>query len=157
MALKFKVAYAPNHTLVRLTGPIDEHVLSALDDLKPQLRSNRVIFDCEGISFINSIGAANWIAYLGDCAGFDVSFIKCPPAFTNLCLILPDIKGSGRIDSVFVHYYCPGCEEELDAQLVNRVELTASGFPPRQCPQCRSPMALDPEDEDFGDLMRVSA
>ena len=157
MALKYKVSYEPNLTIVRLNGPIDEHVSDALEDLRPQVKTPKLIFDCEHLSFINSIGAANWMALMREYSTIELCFVKCPTVFTNLCLILPDLTGGGRIDSLFVHYFCPGCEEELDNQLVHRAEIVKSGFPPRSCPKCQTAMAVDPEDEDFGELLRTSA
>lgn len=153
MALKCKVAYEPNLTVIRLTGPIDEHVSEILADLRPQVKTPHVIFDCEHITFINSIGAANWIAHIRGYGDHELNFIKCPAVFTSLCLMMPDLTGDGQLDSLYVRYYCPACEEELNDQLIGRNDIQRDDFPARTCPRCQAAMAVDPEDEDFRDLL----
>jgi hypothetical protein len=160
MTLKIKVSYEPGITLVRLGGPIDEHMGEALEDLRSQVKTPRVIFDTEQVSLINSIGAARWMAHMREYAGVEVSFIKCPAAFTSLCLMMPDLVGEGRIESLYAHYYCPSCDDELKDQLIHRAEISvdrATGratFPTRSCPSCKTAMNVDPDDEDFQDLLQ---
>lgn len=150
--LKSKVTYESQLTTVKLVGPIDEHVADVLDDLKAQVRTPRVRFDCEGVSLINSIGAASWMAYLRDFQNLEVTFVRCSTAFTSLCLIMPDLIGTGTVESLYMTYYCATCDQEA-AALLERDKVKTEGIPLLKCDTCKQVMAIDPDDADFAQVV----
>lgn len=154
--LKYKTTFEPQLTTVKLSGPIDEHVGEVLEDLRPQVRTPHVTFDCEDVTIINSIGAATWMAHLRAFQEMDVKFIRCSTAFTSLCLIMPDLIGSGAVESLFVTYYCKPCDHQLSI-LAERSQLLTSGYPEHDCSTCKAPMIVDPENADFIDVITSSA
>jgi hypothetical protein len=159
VALKYKVSYEPDQTTVRLSGPIDEHIGSVMEEIRSQVKGRRLVIDCDGVGLINSIGVSVWLAHIGAYTGYDLKFVRCPYTFTSLCLIIPSLPGTGSVESLYVRYLCAKCEDR-DHRLVlaDRTPTLAAGrFTEVPCPKCKRVMTPEPDDADLIEVFRGAA
>lgn len=138
----------------RLTyvGPIDEdtnlHLKPVLEHLGP-----RVIINLSRVSAINSLGIRAWIYLLRDLEkGRTIVFEECAPVFVSQINMIPDMRNSARIQSVYGSYICEKCEtQELHLFVEGQnLPLTANDevAPPR-CKTCHADMVMEEEEEEF--------
>jgi hypothetical protein len=115
----------------------------------------KVVFNCEHLGIINSIGAATWVSNIGAFSDLRMAFRNCPHTFTALCLMLPGFTATGVVESLYVRYNCSGCMRLGRAILAHREEaLRQGGFKPVQCPTCGRPMQPDEDDEELIGVLR---
>tara|TARA_B100001971_G_C18268046_1_gene596723 strand:- start:162226 stop:162690 length:465 start_codon:yes stop_codon:yes gene_type:complete len=95
----------------KLSGQIDEDAdLSLLATDK-----EKVIFDLENISLINSCGIRDWVQYQGSLpVASTIIYRKCPQVIVEqLNIIKGFIKPGGIVESFFAPYYNDAKDEEV--------------------------------------------
>ncbi len=114
-----------NEGVVLLDGVIDE-----LSDFSPIVKStvNPVVFNLEGIQRINSYGIKNWILMLSELKERDIVYQNCPVCIIEQINLVPDIRGNAKIDSFFLPFFCPDCEEEVNIKINFDATQKASFF-----------------------------
>lgn len=154
--MKYKITNQPDVSVVFLQGNIDERINEALAAMRPKLTARHVVFQCEGVNLINSIGISQWIAAMKGFEGLDVAFSHMPYPFVSLCRMIPLLKQGRTIHSMQVRYFCDGCaDDDVQTILVTRQEALAAGrFPAAPCRRCRQPMTVDPNDADYIELFK---
>lgn len=158
MGLKYKIAFEPERTTVQLIGSIDEHIGEILKEIRPQVPTKKLVFDCEKLALINSIGVATWLAHIAAFGDLELHFVNCPYQFTSLCLIIPDLTASGTVESLYVRFFCEECDGDHQNVLATRDETLKLGtFKLVPCPKCRNIMRLELDDEDFIQVFQGAA
>ena len=155
MALKFTVAFQPGQTSFRLSGNIDERVGPTLAEIRRRVVGQRVVFDCDGLGTVNSVGVAAWLTEIQDFAKLTLIFVNCPSPFIGTCLLVPGFILGGTIESLYVRYACVGCARgEGKTVLIERADvLSRGGLGPRPCPHCGGSMTSDEDEGDLLDLL----
>ena len=151
MPLTYKMTFADGITTAALDGMIDERAGEVLREIRTQVKTPAMVFDCDGVTFINSIGVSVWIAHIKAFSGLQLRFVNATYPFASHCLIIPDLAGGGRIDSLYVRYYCEHCDTgEYQLSLALRDDIAKQGrFRVLPCMRCRRPLGPDPDDGDF--------
>lgn len=154
--VKYKVVFEPDLTTVHFSGHIDEHIAEVLSDLRPQIKTKRAVFRCEGINLINSIGISTWIAHIKAFDDLDLAYSHLPYNFISLCQMIPVLTAHRTLLSFYVRYECEACAgDDLQFHMVERDESLKLGrFKPMPCSKCHTPMEPDPNDEDLIELFQ---
>jgi hypothetical protein len=130
---------------VILQGDFREH--TDLSRLAPRL-SGRVEFDLSWVRYINSSGVRHWVNLLRALRNVtDVSFVRCSVAFVTQASMVPEVVGSGRIESFHAPYACEACDLEEERLMQSAVLMDAGRWPPDlpvfACPRCRGTLEFD--------------
>lgn len=138
-----------------LTGVIDE-----LSDFSELLKATdgSVKLDLQGIQRINSYGIKNWILMLNKLQEKNITFINCPVCFIEQINLVPGIQGRAKVDSFFLPFFCPECEEEYSVK-VSFEESKKDGFVDElddkyNCKECDSKMEFYDDVELYFDFLQ---
>ena len=101
----------PSDLEIVMSGPIDEE--TTYPNVSPRL-SQRIVIDCEGISYINSYGIQKWSLWM---RAFDerVQFVfrRVPRRLVELFNSIKDFLPKGAVvESFYVPFECDNCEHE---------------------------------------------
>lgn len=105
-----------------------------------------VVFDLRHLTLINSMGVSRWVAFLREVPeDVDYSFAHCSVPFCTQASFIPDMVGSGKVQSFFAPYFCTACDREAERELkVGDVTLEPELAPPTQrCPSCGEEMVFE--------------
>jgi len=74
----------------------------------------RLSLDLAGVEEINSCGVREWIHFVRRLSEQAPSYdlVRCSPAIVRQLNMVSNFRGSGRVGSVMLPYYCGGCGEE---------------------------------------------
>jgi len=126
MSMRWAVESRENGHMVRISGSITEeadlHALVALGQGK-DLR-----LDLAGVDEINSCGVREWIRFVRRVSetASDLELVRCSPAIVRQLNMVSNFRGSGRVTSVMLPYYCDACGAEQERYL----ELGGADAPP---------------------------
>ncbi len=125
--------------IVTLSGDINETCTAALTTIRGKINATKVVFDCQRIRRINSIGAAAWIEFLKDVQDRrQLIFRHCPPVFIGYCNAMSTFIGQGLVESFAMPYYCKACDDVF--QIMTKVDaarlLRAAPSTTTACPKC---------------------
>lgn len=148
----WEVAEKEDRTLhVAFQGDFREH--TDFSRLVPRL-AGRVIFDLEGVRYLNSAGVRHWVEFVRRLAGVrSYVFVRCSVAFVTQASMVPEVLGQGQVESFYVPYACERCELE-EERLHQTATLTGAGrWPPEvvsyACPRCQGALTLDDVPERY--------
>lgn len=101
-------------TVVKFTGPINEEAGGPLNNLQNEASSGKmVVFDMEGIEYVNSLGIRTWINFLRTFGeGRSLEMRNCPPDVIVQINMIPKFAGTAKITSFKGFYICPECDHE---------------------------------------------
>ncbi len=133
-------------TVVELAGALDER--SELEQLTPRLVGPKLQLQLGRISHVNSVGARDWMNWLGELAarGLVVTIHDCPPTMIRQANLCSDFFKRFSVVSFQVPWFCTRC----DVADITRV-FTEEGDDrpePPACPSCETLMVLD-DVEDY--------
>jgi hypothetical protein len=116
------------------------------------IKSDELILDLEGLTYINSIGIRGWLEMnktLGDKKG---SLRNLPFFFANQIIMIYTLKGNFEIESVKLPYFCETCDKEQQI-LYETKKIQESGIAETlKCPECGDEMTFD-ECESIADVV----
>src|SRR5687767_7296178 len=99
-------------TLILLSGLVDENAdfAQALGQVQSPL-----IIDCSQIQRINSVGVSAWIRYFTKLQklGVELCFVRCSIQIVQQLNHVSNFGCGGRIESIYVPYFCTGCQTEM--------------------------------------------
>lgn len=131
---------------VTLAGRMDD--ASPLGELVPQIPLGDVVFDCGGITFVNSYGMREWTRFvraLRDHGTTTIILERVADALMAQMNLIPDFATRVRITSFHAQYVCPACGAEavplIDA-VAHAAELAAMRVPSFPCGECGAAMEL---------------
>ena len=118
-----------NQVEFQLSGQIDED--ADLSQLATQ--KEKIIFDLENISLINSCGIRDWVEYQSSLpAASNIIYRKCPQVIVEqLNIIKGFIKEGGEVESFFAPYYNDAKDEEVKL-LITPAEVIDSKAPAKK-------------------------
>ena len=142
--LEWKIEQLPGEArLVVLSGAITEDAdLRALASLDG---AGALSFDLAGVDQINSCGVREWIHFVRRLAEADRSFemVHCSPAIVRQLNTIANFRGTGRVRSVMLPYYCASCRGEV----LRPMDLTPGAsreiVDELPCPTCGGTMEFD--------------
>ncbi len=135
--LTAKIDKSPVKAAVALKGVLDEEAAPVLSGLLGKLRRLHVVFDCLGVTAVNSVGFRQWTSFLkalGETCTFD--FVNCPQAFLDYAGLLVKTAYADRIASFQVPFRCESCGEESIRIFETDAVEPDDDFKPGICPSC---------------------
>lgn len=101
--LDVKMDKAGGKLNVKMIGTIDEDV----DFSTYSLAGNQQIdIEMSGLKSINSCGIREWIKWMGDAAGAEITFSHCPKVIVDqINMVDGFLPASGKVTSFYVPYY----------------------------------------------------
>ncbi len=132
-------------TQVFLQGEFREHTV--FHRLAGELQG-RVEFDLSGVRYLNSSGVRKWVDFLRYLDKVsEYSFVRCSVAFINQASMVPEVLGSGRVESFKVPYACDQCDLEEERLLQTSALVLDGRWPPElpafACPRCGGELLFD--------------
>jgi len=129
-----------------LKGTLDEFSdLSILMSVKGNAK-----LDMGGIKWCNSIGLRNITYILGRWSADSFVYLNCSTSYVEQVNMVPALLGNkgcpGRIESLYVPYYCAACatEEEFLYDLSYFKDYLSGGAQPkRKCRMCQNEMSVE--------------
>jgi hypothetical protein len=154
VSLSWRVTDGPGHTLVELSGEIDENVDFA--DLRSRLRGP-VVFQLSEVRRINSCGVREWVNFVRELASpekegggvTDLVFTACSPAIVTQLNMIYNFRGQAVVRSFLAPYVCKECDHETEKLLDVRQHFSATGpgrnrTPPEfTCEKCSGRLEFD--------------
>lgn len=108
--MKYEIRTEGERSRVALTGDINESLLQSLKDLPAAIAGKSIVFDCSGVSQVNSIGVQQWTKFLTTILpSTSYSFDRCRSTMVSYASLVDAFLGKGAIESVFVPYECEHC------------------------------------------------
>lgn len=142
--MKVRVTQDSQASVVVLSGDIDERVTEGLAEISSRVKAPVVAFDCDDVQNINSIGIRQWMLFMATFgAQRKLSFRRCPPQLVDYATMLPRLFGSGKVESLYLSFYCEPCQHSCRA-LVEFARLAADrAAAANRCPRCASELSTD--------------
>ena len=146
--LKIKIENKGEEVLIQFAGPIDED--SSFEDIS-KLSSQKIVFDFENVSLINSCGIREWINFIEALdSGISFSYINCRQIIIEqINMVKGFIREGSRVDTFYAPYYCETCDDEYKIHL-NHNDIVDSKAPKVSCPKCsKEDIEFDAIEEQF--------
>lgn len=120
--------------LLTLSGRIDES--ARLDEVAAAVDES-VIIDLEGVEFINSMGARNWVNMMRAFAdrAVAVTLRRCSEVIVFQMNMILEARMGAKVESVLAPYECEDCGDERFALLEVSTDLVREQ-PTRECEEC---------------------
>ncbi|OFZ15938.1 MAG: hypothetical protein A2Z20_10800 [Bdellovibrionales bacterium RBG_16_40_8] len=150
MTIDIKTHKTADDVIIELSNDLSETM--SLPNIKPLL-SQRVIFECENIKYINSEAVqlwAHWLSKLDE--RIQIVFRKTPPRVVDYFNIIDGfLPTSATVESFFVPYECEKCEhvelylaqrgkDYIDSSAGEAVQINLPKI--INCPGCQGAMEL---------------
>lgn len=132
-------------TRVSLDGELVAGVRGALDKVLQSVHTTELVFDCGGISRINSVGAGEWINFVEalERQVSQISFERCSVPFIVYCNAVRAFVGkNGKMRSFHFPVYCRRCDDTTPV-LMKTVGLDLDAIECGPCATCGG--ACEPE------------
>ncbi len=131
---------------VELVGTIDED--STFDKIK-NLQMNKFVFDFNKVTMINSCGIREWIKYLPEIEGAQITYQNCPQIIIEqVNMVHGFIKKGIVVDTFYAPYFCPNCDTEKKI-LLKSSEVVNFKAPMKQCNTCKSDLEFDAIEKQY--------
>lgn len=135
-------------TVVRLRGDLINELADSFDAMGSLLETRSVIFDCEGIEKVNSIGVRHWLGFLDKLSKVHVfRFRNCGESFMDSALMIPGFTRNAPIDSFYVTLSCPDCSNE-SRMYISVAENKSHGNDKMTCEKCGNQMEYPSDFEE---------
>jgi hypothetical protein len=158
--LQYKISEEQEFKKITLDGPIDEYSGTILTELHSKISEvKKVIFNLEGISYVNSLGIRSWINFMrGFEEGRTIIFRKCAPDIIIQINMIPRFAGSARIESFWAHYICPECDHEQSQMFKTESgsEEILKQSSQILCEKCSKVTELEAEEDAFFEFLNAS-
>ena len=148
--MKFEINSIADTQAILVQGRLCEKAEKELPLVAQAVIAPKVIFHCEGITSINSYGAALWIKFIKSLPAKAILYVRCSEEFTSYAAMLPSFYRPGRVLSFFTAYFCPQC----DTSSSTLIDLGSSEGQPDLAAHCTKCNALMRCEEDLEDLLK---
>ena len=144
----YKVERKDTCTTVFLRGDLVNDVKPSFESLEALFETRELIFDCEGLGKINSIGVRHWLMFLDRISkAHDFSFRCCREGFMDTATMIPGFTRNRQIESFYTNISCASCVNEKSV-LVKVKKKKAVRPDPVTCEKCGNNMETS---ENFDD------
>jgi len=152
----YKVEKQDTSTTVFLLGDLVNDVKPSFDSLEVLFETRDLIFDCEDLGKINSIGVRHWLMFLDRISkAHDFRFRNCREGFMDTAVMIPGFTRNRPIDSFYTNVACQGCANEK-SMLVKVKSKKAVRPEPVTCEKCGNSMEIaDNFDDHIANLVAV--
>jgi anti-anti-sigma regulatory factor len=97
-------------TVVHLKGDLVNDLRSSFDSMTILFETRSIIFDCDGLERINSIGVRHWLMFLDKIGkAHEFRFRNCRETFMDTALMISGFTRDRPIDSFYTCYTCTDC------------------------------------------------
>jgi len=109
----YKIERKSSCTIVYLMGDLVNDVKASFESLETLFETRDLIFDCDSLGKINSIGVRHWLMFLDRIAkAHEFRFRNCRESFMDTALMIPGFTRNRPVDSFFTAFCCTGCTNE---------------------------------------------
>ena len=153
--MKFRVRTKDQTSTVVLDGNINESFAQDVAELKRELKTKRVVFDCAAVRTINSVGVGGWLTFVKDLAlRHDLEFERCPVMFVHSANQLRGFLANGKVTSCQVTCTCEACGKSWEPLITLDEAHPSRDFTPSPCPSCGESTLPTELAEDYLAFMR---
>ena len=150
-SLKYAIESEHGRTRLSLSGSISETAEDTLAEVLKCLDTVSLLeIHCQGIDYINSVGAGKWLAFLTKLAGrCKYEFHACSTVFVELMNLYPDFRKGGKVISFTVPYVCKTCDVELKIVYQLAAVTGPASIIEAHCPKCAGQLGLQAFADDY--------
>lgn len=152
MDLRVHIESQEGKELVRLEGRINEDAEVVLPELLEKITGN-CIFHFQGVESINSCGIRAWIHFIREAEKKGShEFVACTPDVVSQMNMIPNFRGTCKVQSVYAGYMCGACDHRQAVLLEAGVSLPqklGDKIPDVTCPKCGAIMEMEEMEEEF--------
>lgn len=135
-----------DEVFVEIEGVIDED--SDFEKIK-SLKMNKFIFDFNKVNMINSCGIREWIKYIQEIEGKQVSYINCPQIIIEQVNMVHGFVRKGiTVESFYAPYFCVDCDSGKKI-LVKSSEVVNLKPPVKICDACAKELEFDAIEKQY--------
>lgn len=149
MSMSWHLEDATDHwTLVALAGRITED--TDFRELERAASARRLRLDLAGVEQVNSCGVREWIHFVSRLGrdGRQLELSRCSPAIVRQLNMVSNFRGTSRVHSVLLPYYCESCGAETSRSLeLTDAPLQVPDTVP--CARCQAPAEFDDFPESY--------
>lgn len=134
-------------TELRFSGVINE---DAQFSSVGELQTNRIIFDFDQVTAINSCGIREWIEFVDNIEhGVEVTYRNCPQVIIEqINMVSGFITRGASVDSFYAPYFCGECDNEIQLLLLS-ADLEEGKPPIKKCETCDNELEFDALEKQY--------
>lgn len=152
--MKFAVKTTTEYTEVALKGDIDEGAEAVLAEIKAKLKPGRIVFDCDNVQNVNSIGLRHWSSFVSSLTpGYTVEYINCATVLIDYASLSKSFLGGGKIVSFHAPYLCGSCSHSFMTLFQTEAVRAKGGLDPVSCPKCKRAGQLEVQEDVYLDWL----
>lgn len=100
-------------TVVHLKGDLINDLRTSFEAMVLTFETRGIVFDCDSIERINSIGVRHWLMFLDKIGkAHEFRFRNCRESFMDTALMIPGFTRDRPIESFYTCYTCKDCNHE---------------------------------------------
>lgn len=142
---------------IAISGNIDETANQSLLDLASAISAPKLVFDCQAINTVNSVGISAWATFIkGLQSRHQLAFAKCPQVFIDVCLMIPIVTGGGVIESFYLSYPCETCEKTTNILVESKSLADPGSLVTRNCERCGQKMTANEDLDDYLNMLNIT-
>ena len=141
-----------DHTVIFLTGPINEFAADHLNSLQSKKKPGKYTFDFKGIDYVNSLGLRVWVNFFNSFQeGKVITFRNCTPDIIMQINMVASFSKGATIESFIGRFMCMECDSEKDYLFDGKKsrEALLGECSTITCENCDVPMELETDEESF--------
>jgi len=152
---RWDVIQGAERTRVVLRAGLSEQ--NRLGDIIPDL-FGKIDFDMSQVTYMDSMGVADWVEFLDRVPIRDYEFHSCSVAFALQASLVEEVLGGGVVVSFFAPYACQACDHREERLLQTAAVLTSGGRRPPvfSCSRCDGSLVLADLPERYFAFLRTT-
>ena len=121
-----------------------------LEKLSKGIKGGHVVFDCENVGTINSLGIRAWKNLLEKVAKkATIEFQRCSSDFVDAANLVSDITVLGVIASFYATLGCASCGVSHAVLLASKDVDPEAGYGSHKCRKCAKQLTAEVDARDF--------
>ena len=155
--LKYETKKTEVATEIVFNGAITERSDEVFEEIA-KIEDKEIIFNFEGIEYINSLGIRQWISFLKDFeSNHSITFEKCTVDIVMQINLHSRFVGNSKINSFLCDFSCPSCEHELSKLFFPKdgYDKLLTTLAEQDCPSCQTTLIPDVPEETYLSFLRT--
>lgn len=146
-----KLKYSQNKANGLLKAKLEGEIIDGSTIPDPDLAGVATVeLDLDGVRYLNSSGARLWLLWSkklsNGCSNIMLEHVR-PVFIRTLASIADFLPKGGKLRSVYVPYFCEGCNTNYDLLLTNGKDFSRTADPKKlevsKCPKCGQEAEID--------------
>lgn len=142
--MKFQSEQTTTVQKIALSGALDETLADTSSQLRKVLLGPNILFDWTKVTFVNSMGIAQWAALMQSLPeSWKIQFSNCPRYVIDTINMVPQFLGRAKVMSFYMPFWCPSCHHREDVLFNSRERLLIKSNAINSCSNCKNPQRPD--------------